>query len=183
MSHPVGWFDRLRIERLVWSLDQQLYDLPRATRIATRRDVRANLLLAAADLGIGPALRRVGSSRRLAEQYLSAEYGDRPRHSWVAAAYVAGLVPLVLNFVLGEAATAFRDGVAAADPHANGTFVWSGLSLLQSPAAMTFTDGRSESVGGAWTPLTYALWLVAAIAAGRLWRLLPSRDRRVPTSA
>jgi hypothetical protein len=179
----VRWFDRLRIERLVWALDQQLYDLPRAARIATRREVRANLLEAAADIGAGPALRRVGSSRRLAEQYLTAEYGDRPRHSWIAAAYVGGLVPLLLNFVLGEAATAFRNGVTAADPHATGSFVWSGFSLLQSPAAITFTDGQSASVGGAWTPLTYVLWLAAVILAGRLWRLIPNRDRRVPAPA
>src|SRR4051794_3269347 len=103
MPQSLGPVDRLRIERLVWMLDQQIYDLPRSTRVATRREVRANLLEAAGDVGTTEALRRVGGSRRLAEQYLSAEFGDRPRHTWVGAAYAAALTPLLLNFFLGEA--------------------------------------------------------------------------------
>ena len=34
MPHSLTWFDRLRIERFVWTLDQRIYDLPRASRIA-----------------------------------------------------------------------------------------------------------------------------------------------------
>src|SRR5437773_1402492 len=85
-----------REERLVWTLDQRLYDLPRASRIAKRREVRANLLEAAADQGARQALRRIGSSSALAREYLGAEFGDRPHHSWIAAAYFAALVPLLL---------------------------------------------------------------------------------------
>ena len=33
MPHNVSWFDRMRIERVVWMLDQRLYDLPRRSRI------------------------------------------------------------------------------------------------------------------------------------------------------
>ena len=51
----------MRIERLVWLLDQQLYDLPRSSRIAKRREVRDNLLAAARDIGTADALRRLGS--------------------------------------------------------------------------------------------------------------------------
>src|SRR4051812_42468668 len=98
MPKSVNVFHRLRIERLVWALDQQLYDLPRARRIATRREVRANLIEAAHDVGATEALRRVGGSRRLAEQYLVAEFGDGPRHSWIGAAYAATMTPLLLNF-------------------------------------------------------------------------------------
>ncbi|GIM96530.1 hypothetical protein [Paractinoplanes toevensis] len=176
------WFDRLRIERLVWSLDQQIYDLPRAQRIAVRREVRANLLEAAQDVGTTEALRRVGSSRRLAEQYLAAEFGDGPRPSWIGAIYAAGLAPLLLNFFLSEAANAYRNAVTAADPHATGTYVWSGVSGLQSAITYTFTDGAASSHGGAWTPLTYVLWLLVIVGTGRLWRLRPRRRPAVATA-
>lgn len=178
MPQTVGWLDRLRIERLVWTLDQQIYDLPRQSRVATRREVRANLLDAARDVGTAEALRRVGGSRGLAEQYLVAEFGEGPRHSWIATAYAAALVPLLLNYVLGEAASAFRHGVTAADPHATGTFVWSGVSWLQTSSTYMFTDGSSTGVGGAWTPLTYLLWFAVTVGAGRLWRIRRVRARR-----
>jgi hypothetical protein len=178
MPHTVRWYDRLRIERLVWLLDQQLYDLPRAARIATRREVRTNLLEAARDVGTTAALRHVGTSRHLAEQYLVAEFGDGPRHSWIAAAYTLALIPLLTNFVLGEAGSAFEHGVTAADPHATGTFIWEGLAHLQNSATYTFADGQANSVGGDWAPVTYVLWILATIAAGRLWRLPRTRARR-----
>ena len=180
MPHRTTPIDRLRIERLVWALDQQIYDLPRQARVATRREVRANLLEAAADVGTGTALRRVGGSRQLAEQYLRAEFGEGPRHSWVGAAYAAGLTPLLLNFFLGEAATSFRDGVTAADPHATGTYLFNGVSWLQNTSHITFTDGQSTGVGGSWTVLTYVLWAIIVVAAGRLWRLPRLRRTRSP---
>jgi hypothetical protein len=172
------WWNRLRIERLVWMLDQQLYDMPRQSRIATRREVRANLLDAARDVGTGPALRRVGGSRQLARQYLAAELGDGPRHSWIAAAYVAGLIPLLLNYVFAEVAGAYQDGLTAGPAPTSGTFTGHGLSYLQSPITVTFTGGQADRFGGAWTPLTYVLWILAVIAAGRLWRLARSRTRQ-----
>ncbi|GAB1641275.1 hypothetical protein [Krasilnikovia sp. MM14-A1259] len=180
MTHTVNWLDRLRIERRVWGLDQHLYDLPRAQRIATRRDVRANLREAAADVGTTEALRRVGSSRRLAEQYLAAEFGDRPRHSWMGAFYAAFLVPLTLDFFLAEADNAFQSGVTSADPHATGTYLWSGVSLLQSEVTYSFSNGTASTHGGAWTPFTYVAWAVITISAGRLWRI---RRRRHPAAA
>jgi hypothetical protein len=182
MPRSVTWIDRLRIERLVWALDQQLYDLPRSSRIAKRREVRDNILAAARDVGTTQALRRLGSSRRLAAEYLTAELGDGPRHSWTAAAYFAALVPLLLNFFLSEAASAYEQGIVAAGPHASGTFIWTGVSYLQSAITYTLTQGHTSHVGGAWTPATYALWLTGTILVGRLWRLLPSTRRRNPAA-
>lgn len=175
MTTTIG---RLRLETRVWLLDQQLYDLPRRTRIAIRQEVRANLLDAAGAIGVTAALRRVGGSRRLAEQYLRAEFGDEPRHSWIAAAYTAGLVPLVLNFVLAAAATSFERGVTAVDAHATGTYFWPGVEFLQHGITYSYAGGQWTSTGGAWTPLTYVLWLAAVVAAGRLWRLPRLRRRR-----
>ena len=108
MPRPVSWLDRLRIERLVWSLDQYLYDLPRASRIATRREVRQNVLAAAHDVGAAEAIRRVGSSRRLADDYLSAELGDEPRPSWLAAALFLFTGQLLLTSLLTDAALGVR---------------------------------------------------------------------------
>jgi hypothetical protein len=50
MPRSVSWIDRMRIERLVWALDQRLYDLPYRSRIAHRREVRQNLLAATRDV-------------------------------------------------------------------------------------------------------------------------------------
>ncbi|WP_436529213.1 hypothetical protein [Actinoplanes sp. HUAS TT8] len=176
----IGWFDRLRIERLVWMLDQQIYDLPRARRIATRREVRANLLEASADVGTGEALRRIGGSRGLAEQYLRAEFGDRPRHSWIGAITAAGFTPLILNFVLSEATGAFADGVRAA--HGSGTFAYSGLMFLQHAQTVTVDGADLQLSGGGWSFTAYILWLLIVIFAGRLWRLF-RRSSQVRVSA
>ncbi|MDH2426598.1 hypothetical protein [Sphaerisporangium sp. TRM90804] len=178
MSHTIGWWDRVRIERLVWTLDQRLYDLPTRSRVAIRREVRANLLEAAADVGTTEALRRVGGSGQLAQRYLVAQLGEGPRHSWVAAFWFGSLTPFVLNFVFGEAADAYRQGVLAVDPHADGTFVWPGVSYLQTPTTFTFADGYATQLTGTWTVLTYLLWIGGTIVVGRLWRLLTSRIRR-----
>ncbi len=178
MSRAVSLIDRLRIERVVWSLDQRLYDLPRASRIANRREVRANLLSAAQDVGTREALRNLGSSSQLAADYLSAELGDGPRPSWLAAAVFLLTGQLLLTEILTEAAQAFGRGVLAADPHASGTFTWGGIHHLQSAVTFTFVDGKGSSVGGAWTPAAYVVWVVAAVLVGRLWRLVPAWRRR-----
>jgi len=180
MSNALTALDRIRIECRVWALDQRLYDLPRRSRIARRREVRANLYAAATDHGAREALRRVGGSGALAREYLGAELGDGPRHSWLAAAYFAGLTPLVLNFLLSEAASACEKGLTAPGrPVVDGTFTWSGVTYLQSPLTFTLDHGQATHVGGAWTPVVYVLWLGGTVACGRLWRLvLPRRSRQ-----
>ena len=69
MTHDVNLIDRLRIERVVWTLDQRLYDLPRSSRIAKRREVRQNVLAAAHDVGTpagaAPTRQRSTACRRL----------------------------------------------------------------------------------------------------------------------
>ena len=182
MPHSVTWLDRLRIERFVWALDQQIYDLPRASRIAKRREVRANLLEAARDVGTGAALRNLGSTRRLANEYLTAEFGDGPRHSWLAAACFAGLFPLLALAFLDEAANAYQQAITAINPHATGTFTWQGISLLQTTITYTFTDGHPTRTGGAFTAFAYAAWLAGTLLAGRLWRLRSAFRRTSPAA-
>jgi hypothetical protein len=176
MPQTLTAFDRFRIECRVWALDQRLYDLPRRSRIARRREVRANLHAAAADHGVREALRRVGGSQALAREYRGAELGDGPHHSWLATAYFAGLTPLILNFVMSEAASGYEKALTVGRPAADGTFTWRGIAYLQSPLTYTVHQGQVTHVGGAWTPVVYVLWLGGTIACGRLWRLLPRRS-------
>jgi hypothetical protein len=178
MSRDLSWIDRLRIERVVWLLDQRLYDLPRRARIATRREVRSNLLLAARDVGTSAALKNIGSSAQLASEYRTAAFGDGPRHSWVAAAVFLGTATLLLTSLLNEAALAYRDGVTAADPHYSGTPAWHGLAYLQSTVNYRFDNGHADFTGGAFTPVTWLILLLGTVLFGRLWRAIPRISRR-----
>ena len=182
MLHSVTWIDRLRIERVVWALDQRLYDLPRKSRIATRREVRGNLLEAVRDVGVTDALHRLGNSRKLAAGYLVAEFGEDPRPYWVAAAIFSGLALLVYMSLLSEATSAFGDGILSAKPHATGTFTWSGIRYLQDTVTYTFVHGEGSSVGGALTPLSWGIWIGVTVLVGRLWRV-PGAWRRRHTTA
>jgi hypothetical protein len=178
MPHDVNLVDRLRIERVVWSLDQRLYDLPRHTRIARRRELRTNLLEAAHDVGTSTALEDVGDSSTLAAEYLDAELGPGPRHSWMAAAVFLLTTVLVLTSVLFDAADAFGDGILAGNPSAEGTFTWPGIGYLQTDVTYTVSGGEHSFTGGAFTVLTWVLLVIGTIAVGRLWRALPAWRRR-----
>jgi hypothetical protein len=180
MTHPIGIADRLRIERATWAIDYRLQDLPRRTRIAKRRELRTNLRAAAEDVGARQAVRQLGDLRRLAADYLDAEYGEVARRpSWTAAAIALLVVDAAMLVLSAVVTSVFRAGVVAADPHASGPFHWHGLPYLLSDQTFTFTDGASTTDGGAWTPLVYAVMLAATILAGRLWRLFPAlRSRR-----
>jgi hypothetical protein len=178
MPRTVTWLDQLRIERVVWGLDQRLYDLPRKSRIAKRREVRENLRSAAVDIGTRDALRNLGNTSQLAADYRAAEFGDGLRPSWMAAAIFLFTGQLVLTSFLSEAAQAFGAGIKAANPHATGTFSWPGIRYLQDTVTYTFVDGTGSSVGGAWTPLAWLIWIVATVLVGRLWRVTSVWRRR-----
>ncbi|MDU9001823.1 hypothetical protein [Streptomyces mirabilis] len=177
--------DRLRIERTVLLLDTHLSDLPRRSRLAKRREVRANLRDAAADVGTAEALRRLGEPRRLAAGYLAAEYGDvAPRPSWTAALLCAAVTMGVAQALVEAATASYRSGLLAADPHLQGTVHWHGLSYLSGQVTFAFSDGKSTTTGGAWTPWVYVAVLAAGVLGGRLWRLLPVwRGKRTGISA
>jgi hypothetical protein len=182
MPHSVTWIDRLRIEGVIWALDQRLYDLPRRSRIAKRREVRQNLLTAVTDIGIDEALRNLGNSRQLAAAYRAAEFGDEARPAWIVAAVFFLTAQLFFTSFLSEAASAFGDGIKAANPHATGTFTWSGIRYLQDTVTYTLVDGKGSSAGGAWTPFAWAIWIAATVLVGRLWRVKPMLLRRHATT-
>ncbi|MGF7236829.1 MAG: hypothetical protein ACQSGP_17975 [Frankia sp.] len=171
--------DRLRIERAVWTLDTYLADLPRRSRVAHRREVRANLRAAADDVGVTEALRRLGTPRRLAAGYLSAEYGESLlRPTWKTGAAGMLLAVILMTELVTAGQTAFGDGIRATNPHTTGTFHWHGFTYLNTDTTYTFVDGRYTTTGGAWTPLVYAGLAALLIVGGRLWRLLPAWRRR-----
>ena len=177
MPHNVSWFDRLRIERVVWMLDQRLYDLPRRSRIDKRREVRTNLRAAASDIGTREALARLGDSRALATEYLTAEFGNGPRPSWMAAGLFLLSGVLVGTSLLTDAAIAYRDGILAANPQVTGTFTWKGIDYLQTSVEYTFVNGSNNFIGGAFSPLAWLVLAITSMIIGRLWRL-PSVWRR-----
>jgi hypothetical protein len=168
------WPDRLRLERAVWSVDRLLQDLPRASRVAKRRELRDNLRSATEDVGAATAVRQLGDLRQLAAGYLAAEYGEwQPRPSWTKAAGGAVLSYVILYWLLEAASSAFRAGVLTTQPEATGRFSWDGIPYLLDDVVFTFTNGSSTSVGGAWRPGAYVAVLVVTVLAGRLWRLVP----------
>lgn len=175
MTQQLSIADRLRIERMVWLLDQSIYDLPWRRRIAVRREVRDNLRTAATDVGAAQAVRNMGSVSALASGYLDAQFGGRPRASWLAAALFVFTTLLVLQSLLTDAANAFADGVHRANPVFAGTLHWGGVHLLQTDVTISFSGGARTLTGGALSVWAWLLLAVGAIAVGRLWRALPSR--------
>jgi hypothetical protein len=175
MTQQLSIVDRLRIERVVWILDQRTYDLPWRRRIAIRREVRDNLRTAAADVGAQQAVRNIGSVADLAAGYRDAQFGGRPGPSWFGAAIFVFTTLLVLQSVLTDAANAFADGVLSVDPSASGTRHWGGVSLLQTDVTVSFSSGTTTLKGGALSPWAWLLLALGGIAVGRLWRALPRR--------
>lgn len=177
MANDLSLLDRLRIERVVWTLDQRLYDLPRKVRIAHRRELRANLTEAAGVVGVSAALRDLGVASALADSYREAQFGAAPRPAWTAATLFVMTTAFVLTAVLFDAAKAFGDGILAGNPDAAGTYYWPGVSQLQTEVTYTVADGEVVFVGGAFSPLTWALLALGFVLVGRVWRVLPRRGR------
>src|SRR5690606_2763511 len=112
MAQTLTRLDRLRIEWTVWTLDTLVQSLPGRTRKAIRREMRTNLRAAATEVGAAQAVARLGSLRRLAADYLEAEYGqDGPRPRWLRGVFWALAVEAVLLGFTHVGLTAFSAGV------------------------------------------------------------------------
>lgn len=187
MSDYLNLKARMTIERAVWTIDSQLQDLPRKSRVAKRRELRSNLRAAAAEVGAPEAVRRLGDLRRLAAEYLMSEFGQwGPRPSWSAGLSFSASAYVVLAVLLETGKSAFASGVTATDPNASGTFIWNGVNHVLQPVTFTFADGAATPAGGlhggAWTPLVYLVLFAGTVLVGRLWRALPVWRRRHPHS-
>jgi hypothetical protein len=177
MGKRVIWIDRLRITRAVWTLNVLVQDLPAKTRKAIRNELRVNLWAAANEVGAAQAVRRIGNLRRLATDYLEAEYGQSPRPRWVSAMFWMMAVHAMLLGLGFVGLDAFITGVEAANTHPSGTYTWDKLQLLGFGADVTFDDQ-----GFSGYSITFSAWgllylLAALVVGGRLWRL-PAAWRR-----
>ena len=172
MGNTVTWIDRLRIERAVWTLDVLAQGLPARTRRAIRNEMRVNLWAAAEEVGAAQAVRRIGNLRRLATDYLEAEYGQNgPRPRWLNAMFWALAVQTVLLGLTFLGHAAFINGVEAANPHPSGTYTWNSLRPLGIGGDVMYDDRGVASVSLSFSALLPLYLLAALILGGRLWRL------------
>jgi hypothetical protein len=173
----ISWFDRVRIERVLWTLDTYLQSLPAKARRGIRREMRANLRAAAAQSGAKEAVRGLGSLRQLAIGYLEAAYDDGPRPRLLRAFGWTLLAELVVLTIVFAAHSGFVDGIEAGAARPDGTFVWDTWSVVGVEGEVTFADGRRDAEGISFTPLVLVLPLLVFLVSARIWRL-PRSVRR-----
>lgn len=159
--------DRARLEWYLQRLSWALQDYPGRQRRAVVRQVRADTLAAAADVGMSAALRDLGHPVALAEGYI-AEAGRRlPRYT--SGAVAAGLAVGALLYLSLAYAAGTIDTLEA----------MGGGSITTYPLGgeVTFTaleDELSVVSDLSWqgAALHVAVGTAAFVLAGRLWRLL-----------
>ena len=180
MPNALTALDRLRIGRAVLSIAASLQDLPAKRRRDIIRELRANLRASAADVGVNEAIRRLGPARRVASNYLEAEYGeDRPHPHWLSGvAWAVGVAILLL--VLGIVGhMAFVDGILTVSPDADGRYTWDGLRPWGPESQVTLADGKTDTATLRWPLIPTLIGLCLAYGlGGRLWRALPWRRSR-----
>jgi hypothetical protein len=181
MDRRPSLVDRLRIERALWTLDTLLQDLPGRRRKAIRRELRADLWASAVETGGAEAIRQLGSLRRLAIEYLDAEYGGGKRPRWVTGlAWGVGMEILFSTAIIART-TGFMDGLEAGRP-GDGTYSVRPLGGWGPIFEVTYVDGGQ--FGGFLLDLAPALvpWFlvvsVAFLVGARSWRALPAWRRR-----
>lgn len=174
--------DRARIELAVASYDAWL-EAAGATgrrRKDLRRELRANLVDAAGEVGAKEAVRRLGSTRAMAAEAMPVSV-RRPRWSWGLLVAVLVASPVVILELVS--ALAWVDGVLAADPASP---VTGSVTLLPgSWVSYAPLAGGGFEVG--WHPgwLALLVAVVAFVLAARPWRAFSrGRDARtVPAGA
>jgi hypothetical protein len=180
MAYTPNWLDRLRIERVVWTLDTLLTIVPGKRRRAIRRETRANLRAASADVGTAEAIRRLGDLRPLAVEYTGAHYGEQRRRPSLWGALIwSQLAALALVVVTVTGLESFLDGVEAAGS-VRGTHDWTTLSPVVSGHAEYDASGRLSGFGFEISVVFLLVYvLVALVVGGRLWRLVLWRPARI----
>jgi hypothetical protein len=168
--------DRVRIERVVQSVDFLTQDIPGRVRRSIRRELRANLWAAASRAGASEAIRQLGSLRQLAEGYLAAEYGGgRRRPRWMSGFLWAILCVILISAINIVNFVAFTAGVQAARPAADGAFTERVSPWVMGTVKVTYTHGTLHSLAVSLPELMLVYCVAALILGGRLWRLVPGR--------
>jgi hypothetical protein len=168
--------DRLRIERVLWTIDLLIHDIRTRRRRTIRRDLRTNLRVAAAEHGVGAAIRQLGPLRQLARGYLEAQYGEgarRPR--WMRGALWMFVCGLLIEALVFACFSSYVAGISAVNPGADGIYVWNQLGFLGAGTfRVRFVHGQLQSFTSLVNAGPGLLYLGAAYILGaRLWRLLP----------
>ena len=179
MAYTPNWLDRLRIERVVWTLDTLLTILPGPRRRAIRGEMRANLRAASAEVGTAEAIRRLGDLRRLAIEYTEAHYGEqRPRPNLRGLLVWSQLAALALVVVVFVGLESFIDGVEAAGA-APGIHEWTTLSPFVWGEVEYDAAGRFRGFEFGTSVVFLLVYVLAAVVlGGRLWRLVLWRPRQ-----
>jgi len=179
MTHPPTWLDRLRIERAVWTLDTMLTIVPGRRRRAIRREMRANLTAASAEVSTVEAIGRLGDLRLLAIEYADAHYGEqRPRPNLRGLLVWSPLAGVALVVVMFAGLESFMDGVEATGA-APGIHEWKTLSPFVWGEVEYDASGRFGGFEFHLSVMFLLVYsLVVAVLGGRLWRLVLWRPRR-----
>ena len=159
--------------RIRWALARydfwlDLHGVRRRDRRTLRAELRGNLTEAAAHVGIGPALARLGSLRQLA----SASAADR-RSAWTAGAVVASFAFAATILSFFAASLYFVEGAVDAgadEPVRSALFPFFGSEVKV----------HDQGAGGLVVemfpgPLVVIVPLVAFLAVARPWRALGGR--------
>lgn len=183
MSAALPIADRARITTALWHLDLLMWDLPRNARRANLAELRANLTAAAAEHGARAAVRQLGDLRRVADDYLEAEYGDhgrRPR--WRTGMYWALYLDAVILTAGVIGFMSFLDGVlAAAGPGTSGTYPLPGyMNVFGFTGEVTVDGGEFGGFVFGASLWILVLPLLVFLVGSRAWRAWPAwrRHRR-----
>jgi hypothetical protein len=165
--------DALRLEWALLRYDIWLdwHEVRSSRRRALRRELRANLAESAGDGGAVPAIRGLGSIRRLAAETAAGLADDgRPRWlSGIAAAIAAFALCLVL---IMSAALVYLSAVADAgteEPVSGWLVPFPGADVTAEASERTF----GVEVTSGWLPVAVALIVFVTVA--KPWRLLGRR--------
>ena len=163
--------DRIRLERYLARFAWAMQDYPGREYRRIKRELRAEITAAAADVGMAAALRDLGHPTALAEGYTATLAGRRPR--FVAGAVAAGMTVGAIAFLALAYSFGVIDGLAAAGGGS--------ASIHPLGVATTITSTPNEisiewTVTWQWLALYLGAGALAFILGSRLWRLLRHRD-------
>lgn len=171
MTDTLSLSDRWNRFRYLQSVELWLDAMPGRRRRAVLKELRSNLQVAAAEVGMAAALDDLGRPRSLARSYLDEEPGSRPR--WSQGALAAGLLVggwlyATMFYTMGLV-DALRSAGAT---HATGSFLGTEVSVIAT----------AEEISGRFAGVPWAVLLTAVLVfllVGRAWNALPGRRRAV----
>jgi len=174
MTSPLSLADRWNRFWYLESVELRLDAMPGRRRRAVLAELRANLDVAATEVGMPAALADLGRPADLVRQYQDAEPQVRPRwnHGALAASLLFGAwLYATLFYTMG-----MLDALGSAGaPQATGSFLGTRVAAVVRSGEIS-----AEFSGIPWGPLVVAV--VVFVLASRVWNLLPSR-RQSPVPA